>query len=83
MAYRFVARQPGEVLVAGEEARFRFAREPSHSCPMCATPLQARRTGFRRAVHASFENTYTRTPLCEMDSARLAFLPLLVQTAGV
>lgn len=31
----------------------------------------------------SFENTYTRTPLCEMDSARLAFLPLLVQTAGV
>ena len=25
VAYRFVARQPGEVLVAGEEARFRFA----------------------------------------------------------
>lgn len=39
VAYRFVARQSGEVLVAGEEARSGSPRGPSHSCPMCATPL--------------------------------------------
>lgn len=83
VAYRFVARQPGEVLVAGEEARFRFAPGAVAFVPYVRdTPCRHDGLAFGEQFMQSFENTYTRTPLCEMDSARLAFLPLLVQTAG-
>lgn len=83
VAYRFVARQSGEVLVAGEEARFRFAPGAVAFVPYVRdTPYRHDGLAFGEQFMQSFENTYTRTPLCEMDSARLAFLPLLVQTAG-
>ena len=83
VAYRFVARQPGEVLVVGEEARFRFAPGAVAFVPYVRdTPCRHDGLAFGEQFMQSFENTYTRTPLCEMDSARLAFLPLLVQTAG-
>ena len=57
VAYRFVARQPGEVLVAGEEARFRFA--PGAVAFVCATPL----AGTTDWLSASSSCSRSRTPI--------------------
>lgn len=83
IAYRFVVRRPGELTVAGEQARFRFAPGATAFVPYVRdTPCKHEGLAFGDQFLQSFENTYTRTPLCRMDSVRLAFLPLLVRTAG-
>ena len=55
VAYRFVARQPGKVKRRGSGS----LREPSHSCPMCATPL----AGTTDWLSASSSCSRSRTPI--------------------
>lgn len=66
------AKRPGSGSAPGAVAFVPYVRD---------TPCRHDGLAFGEQFMQSFENTYTRTPLCEMDSARLAFLPLLVQTA--
>lgn len=79
VAYRFVTSFTKPLTVVSEQADFNF--EADHQALI---PYVLRRAGvegdlIHQQFYNSFENTYTRTALSQMDPEKLAFLPLLVE----
>ena len=79
VAYRFQTDLKKPFQVRRETAQFNFDNDYQ-----ALVPYVLRRSGqegdlISQQFYNSFENTYTATTLSQMDSMKLAFLPLLVQ----
>ena len=79
VAYRFMTEFNKPVIIENETADFNFNADYQ-----VLVPYVLRRSGqegdlISQQFYNSFENTYTATTLSQMDSMKLAFLPLLVQ----
>jgi len=77
VAYRFVSRSKKPFIVENETARFAFAKDWNMYAPY-VRPRD--KSCFEGQYWNSFENVYAHTPLSKWDKARLAFLPLMVET---
>jgi len=75
VAYRLRTRLPGEIQVRDEEAHFEFPDGAFLWAPLA----ECRTTPGVDCFHTSFEETYTKGPLADLDPARRAFLPVLVE----
>lgn len=92
VAYRFLTNYNKDIVVKDELAEFNFAyeglnanvpkKDGEYQEPTAFAPLVARDPSpdgnFEVQFGSSFENTYTVSPLKQMDSKHLAFLPFLV-----
>ena len=78
VAYRFVTDLRKQIIVESETADFNFDTDYQALIPY----VNARKGDgdfiFQQFFN-SFENTYTHTPLSQMEPDRLAFLPVLVE----
>ncbi len=73
VAYRFVNHNKQPFCIMNEQADYRFADDYTATVPY------VRANGdMERQLANSFENIYTTMPLSQLDSQKLAFLPLLV-----
>ncbi len=72
VAYRFITRMEGEVVIENEEANFNFTADHPAFVPY----MRDYRDG--RIFNCSFESLYTRQRISEFRPDSLAFLPLLV-----
>ncbi|MDR3187775.1 MAG: glycoside hydrolase family 97 protein, partial [Prevotellaceae bacterium] len=79
VAYRFEASQKQPFFVAGEQAEFSFPQNGKAYIPYVRTG--ASNPSLEAQLTNSFENIYHVAPLSEWDSSRLAFLPVLVESA--
>ncbi|WP_295938831.1 glycoside hydrolase family 97 protein [uncultured Alistipes sp.] len=77
LAYRFTTTMPADVIyVEGEQVAFTFAADHTAIAPY----VKRGKTGdFESQFFNSFENTYTKLPLTQLDPGRLIFLPMLVE----
>lgn len=73
MAYRFHTTRESPFTVKEEEARFTFPSDFTSYVPYVKGGLGGDQ------LQTSFENTYVHTPLSQIDSLRLVFLPVLVE----
>ncbi len=76
VAYRFVSSKKKDFMVSAEEATFAFPENHKTYVPYVNKEAGA---SFEEQLWNSFENTYTHVQLSEVDSKRLAFLPVLVE----
>ena len=79
VAYRFETDFSKPVIIESETADFNFDNDYQ-----AVIPYVLRRAGqegdlISQQFYNSFENTYTHTSLSQMDTEKLAFLPLLVE----
>lgn len=77
VAYRFCTRFPKPITIINENVCYNFDEDYTIYVPY----VNARKSEddfISKQFFNSFENEYTITPISEMDSERLAFLPLLV-----
>ncbi len=79
VAYRFATDFSKPIVIENETANFNFDADYQ-----AFVPYVLRRAGqegdlITQQFYNSFENTYTRTHLSQMDPEKLAFLPLLVE----
>ena len=79
VAYRFETDFRKPIIIENETADFNFNADYQ-----VLIPYVLRRAGqegdlISQQFYNSFENTYTQTALSQMDSEKLAFLPLLVE----
>ena len=89
IAYRFVTKMKDSIIVTHETAEFNFSdgmpaefESDRFTQTEAFVPYVNRKAAengdFSEQFCTSFENTYTKIPLKEMDDNRLAFLPMLV-----
>ena len=78
-AYRFVSKSKEPFNVVSEQAEFRF---PTDSYAFVPYVRNFDDKGFERQFFNSFENTYAHIRLSQWDNRRLAFMPLVAETAG-
>ena len=78
-AYRFETDFRKQIIVENEIADFNF--DADYQALISYVLRRAGQYGdlISQQFYNSFENTYTRTPLSQMDPMKLAFLPLLVE----
>jgi alpha-glucosidase len=81
VAYRFEASQKKSFFVADEQAEFRFPDDGKAYIPYVRTGSSSSNASFEAQFFNSFENTYHVAPLSGWDTLRLAFLPVLVESA--
>lgn len=77
-AYRFVTNFIKPFIVEDEEVIFNFPKNPE---VFAATPKGRTVDGVENQYHSSFQNTYKHTRISNWDKDRLAFLPILVESA--
>ena len=75
VAYRFISRSKTPFKVVSEQAEFALPDDWSMYVPYVRDCTD----NFETQYFNSFENTYSHIRVSEWDSARLAFLPLLVE----
>lgn len=75
MAYRFVSMNKKDFIVENEDASFNFPKDWQTYIPYVRDNNQP----YEKQFYNSFENTYTHTSISQLDSDRLAFLPLVVE----
>ena len=75
VAYRFISRSKTPFKVVSEQAEFALPDDWSMYVP----DVRDYTDNFETQYFNSFENTYSHIRVSEWDSARLAFLPLLVE----
>ena len=75
VAYRFISRSKTPFKVVSEQAEFSLPDDWSMYVPY----VRDYTDNFETQYFNSFENTYSHIRISEWDSARLAFLPLLVE----
>ncbi len=73
IAYRFVSNGKKAFIIKDETADYRFPTNPT-----AAIPYVERGKTFAEQYQTSFENTYSLAPINELDSQKLAFLPLII-----
>ena len=74
MAYRFESTSKKGFNVRNETATFHFAKDWTATVPYVTT-----KGDFEKQYWNSFENTYTRSKLSQLNGKQLAFLPILVE----
>src|SRR5258706_2651123 len=79
IAYRFVANMKKDFEVESEDATFTFGSGVRAIVPYVNRKAPASQ---EEQFFNSFENTYTQAPLSELESNRLAFLPVVVEVAN-
>lgn len=80
VAYRFEASSRKPFFVAGEQAEFSFPASSKAYIPYVRTGTS--NPSLEAQLFNSFENVYSVAPLSEWDTSRLAFLPVLVESAN-
>lgn len=75
LAYRFVTRKKGELIVADEGASYRFPSDYKTYAPY----VNSTDPTFEQQFFNSFEQTYVYENITGLDSKRLMILPFLVE----
>ncbi|MDR0710882.1 MAG: glycoside hydrolase family 97 protein [Prevotellaceae bacterium] len=79
VAYRFEASSKKPFFVANEQAEFSFPKNGKAYIPYVRTG--SKNPSLEAQYFNSFENIYHVAPLSEWDSSKLAFLPIVVESA--
>jgi len=79
VAYRFATSKKKGFQVQNEEVAFNFAADHTAIVPYVK---QETKTTIEQQFNNSFENTYTHSPLSQLNPERLAFLPLVVEVGN-
>ena len=79
VAYRFETDFRKPIIIENETADFNFDSDYQGLIPYVLRRAGQEGDLISQQFYNSFENTYTRTNLSEMDPEKLAFLPLLVE----
>jgi alpha-glucosidase len=79
VAYRFETDFRKPIIIKNETADFNFDADYQGLIPYVLRRAGQEGDLIQQQFYNSFENTYTRTNLSQMDSEKLAFLPLLVE----
>lgn len=74
MAYRFITRKKGDIIVANEEADYNFASDHK----TFAAYVNSTKPTFEEQFSNSFEQPYVNEPITKLNSKRLLILPFLV-----
>ena len=81
IAYRFVSRAKKPFAIVNEQVEFRFPEDYQTTLPYVRSGKDG---DWESQYFNSFENIYTVAPLSQLNTGRLAFLPLVVDAgAGV
>lgn len=80
VAYRFISLIKKELVINYEEASFNFPIDFMCYVPYVRDTKEKGNTPFDAQFMHSFENTYEYVKLSGMDSTKLAFLPIVVET---
>ncbi len=75
LAYRFVTNRKGDLVVANEEASYRFPADYTTFSPYVNSTAPT----FEAQFSNSFEQPYNHLRITELDNKRLLILPLLVE----
>lgn len=75
MAYRFVTRKKGDVVVTDESATYNFSADHNAFVPY----VNSTKPTFEEQFLNSFEQPYVNEPITRLDAKRLMILPLLVE----
>lgn len=78
VAYRFISKIKGELLVKNEKVVYNFVDNPKAFVPY----VQLKRNSLEEQMYTSFENTYEYINLSQWDKERLAFSPLVVEASN-
>ena len=79
VAYRFETEFRKPIIIESETADFNFDADYQGVIPYVLRRAGQEGDLISQQFYNSFENTYTHTALSQMDSQKLAFLPLLVE----
>ena len=79
VAYRFETDFRKPIIIESETADFNFDADYQGIIPYVLRRAGQEGDLISQQFYNSFENTYTHTALSQMDSQKLAFLPLLVE----
>ena len=79
VAYRFETEFRKPIIIESETADFNFDADYQGVIPYVLRRAGQEGDFISQQFYNSFENTYTHTALSQMDSQKLAFLPLLVE----
>jgi len=79
VAYRFETNFRKPIIIENETADFNFNADYQGLIPYVLRRAGQEGDLISQQFYNSFENTYTRTNLSQMDPEKLAFLPLLVE----
>ena len=74
LAYRFVTKKKGEIVVTAEEASYNFSKDYSTFAPY----VNSRAATFEEQYFNSFEQPYVNEPITKLNDKRLMILPFLV-----
>lgn len=74
VAYRFIALKKGPFTVNNEQAEFNFPKNWNAFVPYTNSDGT-----IEQQTDNSFENTYTHTPLSQMNPKHIAFVPVIVE----
>ena len=79
LAYRFTTRKKDKIVVENEKVAFTFPADYTAYAPYVG---HQKLLDFEGQFRNSFENTYTKLPLTQLDARKLIFLPMLVELPG-
>lgn len=79
LAYRFTTRKKENIQVENEQIAFTFPEDYTAYAPYVG---HQRLLDFEGQFRNSFENTYAKLPLTQLDTRKLIFLPMLVELPG-
>ena len=79
VAYRFETDFRKPIIIKNETADFNFDADYQALIPYVLRRAGQEGDFITQQFYNSFENTYTKTPLSQMEPEKLAFLPLLVE----
>jgi len=74
LAYRFVTKKKGEIIVTAEETSYNFSKDYFTFAPY----VNSRAATFEEQYFNSFEQPYVNEPITKLNDKRLMILPFLV-----
>jgi len=74
LAYRFVTKKKGEIVVTAEETSYNFSKDYFTFAPY----VNSRAATFEEQYFNSFEQPYVNEPITKLNDKRLMILPFLV-----
>lgn len=78
LAYRFVTKKKGELIVEHETACYNFSSDRKTFAPY----VNSKKATFEEQFSNSFEQQYVNDPITQLDNKRLMILPFLVELDG-
>lgn len=77
IAYRFITKFSKPIIVKKENITYNFDNDYTAYIPY-VNPSKGHGDNISRQFFNSFENTYSITPISEMENDKLAFMPILI-----